>query len=273
MVNKYRKIQYYFKLNIIGMFKSKITLLSILMIVFVYFTVIDLHTYTSDYKVYQIDREITNRTISIDLKQTMVSMEQIEDPNSYIYKLINLPFVENYNIADFEDMGKYLNVQLSSYLEIDRFESYLLKYRISSSYDHHFSSRYEQISQFNLLVLILYSLVIILCFGLLGYIEYKEYKAVLNTLKVMNYTGFKNTHLLVFLYFRIMCALTVAGGFALFLERILIRNIVIKEISDKFGFIAADYSGMSYYAALFIFFTFMTGLYYLKGVNRDFKTL
>lgn len=273
MIDYSGRFRYYLKLNFFSVLSNKAAIISLLIAFFVFFTVMDLHAYTSEYVIYQVDRDVSNRTLMIDLNQEALSHELMENPNSLLAELISMPMVESYNVDDFDEMGNFLRLQLSSYLKIDTFDKLVKQLNAEIRVEHHFTSRYDQITQFNFFILILYLLVIMLSLGLLSYFSYKEYHGILGTLKLMNYIGYKLANLLVFLYCKVLSVSIIGGSLALLLERFFIRNIVLKMISNKFEFSMTKYVAVQYYLVLFALLTLITFIYFFKGVRHDFTTL
>ncbi|GAB6109964.1 hypothetical protein [Fusibacter bizertensis] len=273
MIDYSGRFRYYLKLNFFSVLSNKAAIISLLIAFFVFFTVIDLHAYTSEYVVYQVDRDVSNRTLMIDLNQDVLSHERMDEPNSLLSKLINMPMVESYDVVDFDEMGNFLRLQLSSYLKINAFDKVVRQLDAEIRVEHHFTSRYDQITKINFFILMLYLLAIMLSLGLLGYFCYREYRGILSTLNLMNYIGYKLANLLVFLYCKVLSVSIIGGSLALLLERFFIRNILLKIISNKFEFSMTKYVAVQYYLVLFALLTLITFIYFLKGVRHDFTTL
>lgn len=215
--------QYGLKLNGLKIKQILISSMGLFIALFIFYTAIDFLFFMSINADFNIDNDISNRTISVELTEL-----QIYEP------LLDLPMVESFEIFQWDTEVTFLFIRLKSYHDVNAFIEAANAQSLLPMYTHSLSSQAKSLLQVQHFMGVFVKLTLITSVLMFTYFLYKEFKVYSFTLRIMYILGIKMHHLLINHLLKLYSLFLTSSLFAFIFERLLIRHIFFENRVSKY---------------------------------------
>lgn len=254
--------QYGFKLNELKIRKTFISSIGLFIALFVFYTAFDFYFFMNINTDLNINKEISNRTISLELDNI-----QLYEP------LFDLPMVESYEIFEWDPEKTFLFIRLNSYLDVNAFIEAANAQSLRRSYNHSLTSQAKSLLQLQHFMGIFVKLALITSVLMLAYFLYRAFKYYADTLRIMFILGINMHNLLTNYLIKLYSLFFTSCLCACLLEKIFIRQFILKVVFPNTGGVQISTSNDLAHFFIIILSMIIIGTFFLIGVKRDFKSI
>lgn len=254
--------QYGIKLNDLKIRKILLSSIGLFIALFVFYTALDFLFFMNINADLNINKEISNRTISLELDNI-----QIYEP------LFDLPTVESYEIFEWDPEKTFLFIRLNSYRDVNAFIEAANEQSLLRSYNHSLSSQAKSLLQVQHFMGMFVKLTLITSVLMLTYFLYRAFKYYSDTLRIMFILGIKMHNLLINYLIKLYSVFFTSCLCACLLERLFIRQFILKIVFTNTGGVQISTSNDLAHFYIIILSMIIIGTCFFIGVSRDFKSI